>query len=234
MKIKLLVEGGNMTPGPAVGQQLGPLGINIGKVISDVNNATSSFKGMKVPVELDIDTKTKDFKVKVSSPPVSELLKKELGLEKGSGEPNKKRIGNIAIEQIIKIAKIKSPNMIVSDFKSAVKSVVGSCVSLGVFIDNKKPKQVEEEIDNGHYDKEISSQITELSPEKKEKLIKFFEKVKTKQDKIAAEKAAKEAEEAAKAEKAAKESAAEETGEAKKPEKPEEPKESEEPQESKK
>ena len=62
MIIKLIVEGGSMKPGPAIAQKLGPLGINIGKIISQVNAETSSFKGMKVPAVLDINTKTKEVK----------------------------------------------------------------------------------------------------------------------------------------------------------------------------
>ena len=76
MIIKLLIDGGNMKPGPAIAQQLGPMGINMGKVISDVNTATKEFNGMKVPVELNVDEKTKEFTIKTSSPPTSELLKK--------------------------------------------------------------------------------------------------------------------------------------------------------------
>ena len=200
MKIKLLVDGGDMKPGPAIGQQLGPLGVNIGNVVSEVNKSTENFKGMKVPVELDINTTTKKFNINIFSPPASELLKKELGAEKGSSLPNKTKIGNLAIEQIIKVAQIKYPNMIVSSFKAAVKTIVGSCVSLGILIDNKDPKEVQQEIDRKHYDKEISEQIIEISEEKKLKLDKFFEKVKQRQEKIAvAEEAAKAAAEAAKA-----------------------------------
>ena len=70
-----------MKPGPVIAQQLGPMGVNMGKVISEVNVATKEFKGMKVPVELNIDEKTKEFTVKTTSPPTSELLKKELGVE---------------------------------------------------------------------------------------------------------------------------------------------------------
>ena len=88
MKVKLIVEGGDMKPGPTVSQQLGPMGINLGKVISDVNEATKGFKGMKVPVEIDVDPKTKDFTIQVFSPPVSEMIKKELNIEKGSGKPH--------------------------------------------------------------------------------------------------------------------------------------------------
>ena len=76
MQVKLLVEGGSMSPGPALAQKLGPAGINIGQVISKVNDATKDFKGLKVPVELNVDMGTKEFDVQVFSPPTSELLKK--------------------------------------------------------------------------------------------------------------------------------------------------------------
>ena len=74
MKVKLIVEGGKMAPGPAVAQQLGPMGINLGKVIEDVNKATAGFKGTKVPVELDVDPKTRTYNIAVFSPPVAELI----------------------------------------------------------------------------------------------------------------------------------------------------------------
>ena len=70
MIVKLLVDGGDMKPGPAVAQQLGPLGINLGKVIADVNQSTAGLKGVKVPIELDVDAKTKTYKIKVFSPPL--------------------------------------------------------------------------------------------------------------------------------------------------------------------
>ena len=72
-----------MKPGPAVAQQLGPMGVNMGKVISDVNEATKEFKGMKVPVELDVNEKDKTYDIVVKSPPTSELIKKELGIKLG-------------------------------------------------------------------------------------------------------------------------------------------------------
>ena len=108
--IKLLVEGGKMTPGPAVAQQLGPMGINLGKVISDINTATLEFKGVTVPVHLDIDSKTKKINIKVLSPPTSELIKKELKIEKASGARLKQKVGNLAIEQVVSISKVKHKN----------------------------------------------------------------------------------------------------------------------------
>ena len=204
MKVKLIVEGGKMQPGPTVSQQLGPMGINLGKVISSVNDATKGFSGMKVPVEIDVNPKTKEFNVNVFSPPVAELIKKELGIDKGSGEPNKTKVGNIALERIIAIADTKMPDLLAKDLKSAVKLIVGSCVSLGVLIDNKEAKELEIEIDAGKYDKEIQGKIIEASEEKKAKLGKFFEvrKAKQEKDKKALEEA-KAAEEAAAAAKAA-------------------------------
>jgi len=197
MKIKLLVEAGDMKPGPALSQKLGPAGINIGKVIQDVNKATISFKGIKVPIELDVDAKTKNFTINVFTPPVSELLKKELGIEKGSGQHKKINVANAAIEQIISVAQTKMPGMLCKDFKSAVKSVVGSCVSLGILIEDKNPKETEKEIDAGKYDKEISAQTTSASDDKKKKLQEYFSILKVKQDELIkkeeAEKAEKEA-----------------------------------------
>ncbi len=184
MQIKLLVEGGAMKPGPALSQKLGPAGINIGQVISKVNDATKEFKGMKVPVELDVDTKTKNFEVEVFSPPVSELLKKEVKADKGSGVQLKLNIGNLSIEQIIKIAKTKRPNLLCNDLKTSVKTVLGSCVSLGILVENKPAKEIEEEIDEGKYDKEINEVITEPSEEKKKELDEHYKKLRVGQDKV--------------------------------------------------
>ena len=184
MNIKILAEGGEMKPGPALSQKLGPIGINIGQVIQKVNEATKDFKGMKVPVELDIDSSTKEFDVKVFSPPVSGLLKKELGIEKGSGMQKKIQIANASIEQIISIAKTKLPNLLCKDLKSAVKTIVGSCVSLGILIENKPASEIEQEIDEGKYDEEIQEEKIETSEEKRKELEEYFSEVKTEQEKL--------------------------------------------------
>lgn len=199
MKVKLIVEGGAMKPGPTVAQQLGPAGINLGKLISDVNEATAGFKGMNVPVEIDVDTKTKNYTIKVSSPSVAELIKKDLGLEKGSGSSGSVLVGNIAIERLIYIAQTKMPDLLAKDLKSSLKLVVGTCASLGVLVDSKPAKEIEKDIDAGKYDKEIKEKITSPSVEKKKELDKFFAVIKEKQEKIAKAAAeAKAAEEAAK------------------------------------
>ncbi|MEM0465804.1 MAG: 50S ribosomal protein L11 [Candidatus Pacearchaeota archaeon] len=203
MIIKLLIDGGDMKPGPAVAQQLGPMGINIGKVISSVNESTKDFKGIKVPVELDVDEKTKSFTIKVFSPPTAELLKKELKIEKGTSNHNVTIVGNASIEDVIKVTKIKYPNMLEKNFKNAVKSVLGTCKSIGILVENKDPKEVVKDVEKGVYDKEINLQISVTNPEKRKKIEEFYNKIKAEQDskikqaqKLAEEAEAKKTEEA--------------------------------------
>lgn len=200
MQVKLLVEGGDMQPGPALSQKLGPAGINIGQVIQKVNDATRGFKGMKVPVEVDIDMSTKSIEIKVFSPPVAELLKKELGIEKGSGLQKKTKVANASIEQIISVSKTKLPNLLSRNLKTAVKSVLGSCITLGILVENQDPRHVIREIEEGKYDVEISEERTETPLEKKENLDSYFAKILAEQEKVKQqEEAAKAAAEAAKA-----------------------------------
>ena len=201
MQIKLLVEGGNMQPGPVLAQKIGPLGLNMQQVIQKINDSTKDFDGLKVPVELEINPSTKQFDVRVFSPPVSELLKRELKIEKGSGDQKKTKVANASIEQVINVAKTKLPNLLSRNFRAAVKTVVGSCVSLGVLVENKLAKEIERDIDEGKYDNEILNQITKTPEEKKKKLDEFFSKVKAEQERIL--KQEEEAAKAAEAEKAA-------------------------------
>ncbi len=197
MQIKLLIDGGAMKPGPAISQKLGPLGINLGKVISEVNKATTDFKGIKVPVTLDIDSKTKDFTVTVSTPPTAELLKKELGFTKGSQQPDKIKVANAAIEYIIKVAKIKQKDMFVDSLKAAIKSVLGSCVSNGILVESKDPKEIIEEIEKGVYDKIISEGKEIPDKEKLDKLDSDFKEVQKVQEALIKEIQKKEEEKAA-------------------------------------
>lgn len=198
--IKLLVDGGAMKPGPAIAQQIGPMGINMGKVISEINSATAEFGGMQVPVNLEVNAKAKTFTVKVLSPSVSALIKKELNLTLGSGDRRKIQVGNMAFEQVISVTKQKMGGMLANNFLGALKSVLGSCMAMGILIDSKDPKIVIQEVKDGVYDKEIKAQKTEVSPEKTKELTKFFTELQNKQQEAKKkEEEAKAAEEAAKA-----------------------------------
>ena len=151
-------------------------------------------------------------------------MKKELKIDKGSNAQKKIRVANASIEQIISVAKTKMPNMLSKNLKSAVKSVVGTCISLGTLIENKSAKEIIEDINAGIYDEEIQAEKTETSSDKRKKLDQYFSEVKAEQEKILQqEQAAKEAAEAAAAVKP------EEGAEAKKEEVPKEEKKEKEP-----
>ncbi len=183
MEVKLLVDGGEMKPGPAVSQKLGPAGVNINDVIQKVNEITIGFKGMQVPITIIVNSKDKSFEIEVSSPPISGMLKKEANIKNGSGIQKKLNSANISIEQVIKVAKAKMPNLLCKDLKSAVKTAVGSCASLGILIENKPAVEIESDIDNGIYDKEINGELTETSPEKKKELEEYFAPIRAEQEK---------------------------------------------------
>ena len=173
--VEVLVEGGKAIAGPQLGGTLGPLKVNINQVISVINDKTKDFKGMKVPVKVIVDTETKDFNIEIGTPPTSELIKKEIELKLGSGEPNKLFVGVASIEQIIKIAKMKKSSLFVNNLKSAVKVILGSCQSMGILVEGKHAHEVIEEISAGKYDREINEEKTETPKEKLEsfKMIKI-------------------------------------------------------------
>ena len=155
--LDFLVTGGKATAGPPIGPALGPMGVNIGGVIAAINEATKDMTGMSVPIKLTVDTDTKEFSVEVGTPPVSALLKKELGIAKGSGNPKLEKVGDAPIDVIIKVAKVKSD--IGPTMHSAVKQVMGSCTSIGILVEGKSPSEAIKEVDEGKYDDKISGKI---------------------------------------------------------------------------
>ncbi|HIQ32584.1 MAG TPA: 50S ribosomal protein L11 [Methanothermococcus okinawensis] len=150
--VEVLVTGGKATAGPPLGPAIGPLGINVMKVVKEINEKTKAYEGMSVPVKIIVNTEDKTFKIEVGIPPTSALIKKELNIEKGSSEPKHKIVGNLTMEQAVKIAKMKKDSMLSYTLKNATKEVVGTCVSMGVTVDGKDPKEVIKLIDKGEYD----------------------------------------------------------------------------------
>ncbi|MDI6855714.1 MAG: 50S ribosomal protein L11 [Candidatus Thermoplasmatota archaeon] len=146
--LEALVEGGKATPGPPLGPLLGPLGVNIPRIIEVINEKTKHFEGMKVPVKILIES-DKSFEIEVGTPPTSALIFKELGIEKGSGKHKEAKAGNIGLEQVKKIAELKKEDLQGSSLEARVKEVIGSCISVGVTIEGKDPKLVLKEIVEG-------------------------------------------------------------------------------------
>ncbi|HDD31667.1 MAG TPA: 50S ribosomal protein L11 [Thermococcus litoralis] len=150
--VEVLVEGGKATPGPPLGPAIGPLGLNVKQVVDRINEATKDFAGLQVPVKIIVDPVTRQFEIEVGTPPVSQLIKRELGLEKGSSEATRNIVGNLTMEQVLKIAKAKKQQMLAADLKAAAKEVIGTALSMGVTVEGKDPREVQKEIDEGIYD----------------------------------------------------------------------------------
>jgi large subunit ribosomal protein L11 len=153
--ISALVSGGEASAGPPLGPALGPMGVNILQVVNTINDKTKDFSGMKVPVKVEVDPDTKKFTVDVGVPPTAALVAKEAGITKGSGTAGTNFVGNISMDSAIKIAKMKFDTSYAKDIKGAVKEVIGSCVSLGMKVENKPPKEVYFDISAGEYDEAL-------------------------------------------------------------------------------
>ena len=151
-RVKVLVEGGKASPGPPLGPALGPLGINIGQVVAKINEQTATFEGMKVPVSVIVDKKTKQFEIVVGSPPIAALIKKKLALEKGAKTSGTEVVGNLTLAQAVEIVKLKVEGTLAKGLKAAIKEILGTCVSMGVTVDGKDAREVQREVDEGKHD----------------------------------------------------------------------------------
>ena len=129
--IKIQIPAGAATPAPPVGTALGPHGLNIGEFVSKFNAATKEMAGDIIPVELTVyEDRTYDMKFKTS--PAAALLKKAAGIEKGSGNPKKDKVGKVTAAQIREIAEKKLVDLNANDIKSAEKIIMGTARSMGI------------------------------------------------------------------------------------------------------
>ncbi len=151
----VLVKGGEATAGPPIGPALGPLGVNVPAIVNKINEATKDYAGMRVPVRIIVDIETKVFNIEVGIPTTAALILRELKSEKGSGKAGSEFIGELSFDSIVKIARIRRPKSLAKSLKGVVKEVLGTCVSMGVKVDGKHPKEVIEEVNKGVYDEVI-------------------------------------------------------------------------------
>lgn len=149
--VEALVAGGQATAGPPLGPALGPLGVNVLAIVNKINEVTKDYAGMKVPVKVIVDPETKEFEVTVGTPTASALIVSELKVEKGSGSPKATKVGDLTMEQLVKIAKMKRVQLLAADTKRAAKEILGTCVSMGVTVGGKDPREVQKEIDEGKH-----------------------------------------------------------------------------------
>ena len=149
--VEALVDGGRASAGPPLGPALGPKGVNIGQVIAKINEKTKAFEGMKVPVKILIND-DKSFDIKVGTPPMSALIKGELGVESGAHNAKTEKVGNLTLDQAKKIANMERDDLLGADLKAKVLEAAGNCVSVGVTIDGKNPKDFQKAVKAGEYD----------------------------------------------------------------------------------
>ncbi len=142
--VRLLVEAGKATPGPPVGPALGQLKLNVSQVVKEINEKTKEYEGLRVPVIIEVDTSTKTYSLKIGVPPASALLKMELSASGGKRD--------LSIEQIVKVAKKKMQGMRTNNLKTTTKSILGTCLSMGILVEGRSPKEITKRIDEGEYD----------------------------------------------------------------------------------
>lgn len=154
--VDLLVSGGHANAGPPLGPALGPLGLNILAVVNKINELTKDYSGMRVPVKISVNTEDKSFEVTVGTPTSSALIVSELNIEKGSATPHSEKVGDLSFDQVLRITKIKYPQLLSNNLKSGTKEILGTCVSMGVTVEGKDPREVQKEIDSDAYEEMFS------------------------------------------------------------------------------
>ncbi|MFW5968696.1 MAG: 50S ribosomal protein L11 [Persicimonas sp.] len=132
--IKLQVPGGQANPSPPVGPALGQHGVNIMEFCKAFNAKTQDQPGMIIPVEITVYA-DRSFDFITKTPPTSILVLEELGIEKGSGVPNRVKVGTLTWDQVKEIAKVKLPDLQTDDIEMAANTVAGTCRSMGVVVE---------------------------------------------------------------------------------------------------
>jgi len=147
--VEALVPGGKASAGPPLGPALGPLGVNVAQVVAKINEQTKDLNGMQVPVKVIVKSRT-EFEIEVGTPPTSALIIKEMGVEKGSGD--KTVVGDITMEQVLKIVNIKRKGLLSKTMKHAASEVIGTAGSLGATIEGMSSKEAQLALSSGKYD----------------------------------------------------------------------------------
>lgn len=132
--VKLQIPAGQATPAPPVGTALGPHGVNIMQFTKEFNAKTASQAGMIIPVVMTV-YQDRSFTFITKTPPAAILIKKELGLDLASGEPNKTKVGQLTKDQVRKIAEIKMPDLNAGSVEAAMEMIAGTARSMGVTVE---------------------------------------------------------------------------------------------------
>lgn len=129
--LRLHISAGAASPGPPVGPALGQHGLNIMQFCKDFNSKTADLQGLTVPVDIQVFS-DRSFKFTVKTPVASDLIKKAAGIAKGSGIPNRDKVGKIKLDQVREIAKQKMPDLYAASEEAAIKTIKGTARSMGI------------------------------------------------------------------------------------------------------
>lgn len=144
LTINAMIEGGKASPAPPLGPSLAPTGLNVAQVIAALNEKTKAFSGMQVPVKVIVDKEKKSYEIEVGTPPTSALIKGELGIKENvkeeAGVKGKKVIGDITVDQMKRIAAMKDNTSLSKTEDALLNEIAGTCLSMGVTIEGKNPK----------------------------------------------------------------------------------------------
>ncbi len=138
--VKVQLPAGQATPAPPVGTALGPHGVNIMDFCRQYNAATEAQRGNVIPVEITI-FEDRSFTFITKTPPAPELIKKAAGVEKGSGEPHKTKVGSITAAQVREIAQTKMPDLTATTVEAAEKIIAGTARSMGITVEGEPPRR---------------------------------------------------------------------------------------------
>lgn len=162
VEVDLLIDGGEAKPSGAIAPALGPTGVNIGQVIGDINKQTAGYKGMKVPVKVIVDKKTRTFELEIGIPPASALIMKEMGISKGSGEPQKRDAGDLSLEGVLNVTVAKRPDLLGATLTTAALEIIGTMQSMGVLCEGLDPRDMQKKIKAGDYYDRIAAYESKL------------------------------------------------------------------------
>jgi large subunit ribosomal protein L11 len=149
--VEALVDAGKASAGPPLGPALGPSGVNVKQVIEEINSLTKDMEGMKIPVKVKVGD-DKSFSITVGTPPASSLIKKILGIAKGSGEAGTVVAADLPLEKAIKVAQQTGPGLTGGDIKAMTSEILGVAKSMGLSCESKDPKEIQASIKSGELD----------------------------------------------------------------------------------
>jgi large subunit ribosomal protein L11 len=150
--IKVQVEGGKASNAPPLGPALADAGLNVAEVVSKINEMTEPYKGHTITVKIIVDLDTKEYTISLELPTTTSLLLSFVGAAEPSGDPAHKKVGNLSLEDIIKVALLKKSELNAKNLKAAVKTILGTARSIGLTVEGKDPKEVVTELNKGLYD----------------------------------------------------------------------------------